>query len=142
MAPTPEVVAREWFETVWNKLDESAIDRLMHPQVVAHGLAPDAMRGPAGFKPFFHAFKESFANIRIQVDRAVTQGDVVAVLCHVTANHIGNALGPASRRDVDFWGTTFLRVTDGQIVEGWNTYDFLTMYQQIGWVSNPVAPTS
>jgi len=24
------------------------------------------------------------------------------------------------------------------IAEGWNTFDFLTMYQQIGWIASPV----
>lgn len=140
MSQTPDAVARDWFESVWNRLDESAIDRLMHPQAVAHGLGPEPLRGPAQFKPFFHAFKGAFSNIRIHIDRAVTQGDVVAVLCHVTGNHAGDAFGPATRRDVDFWGTTFIRISDGKIVEGWNTFDFLTMYQQMGWVSNPVTP--
>jgi len=32
------------------------------------------------------------------------------------------------------------RVRDGKLVEGWNVFDFLTMYQQIGWISNPPAP--
>jgi len=138
MSQTPDAVARDWFESVWHKLDESAIDRLMHPEAVAHGLGPESLHGPAGFKPFFHAFKGAFSNIRIHIERAVTQGDVVAVLCHVTANHAGDAFGPATRRDVDFWGTSTIRVRDGQIVEGWNTFDFLTMYQQMGWVANPV----
>jgi predicted SnoaL-like aldol condensation-catalyzing enzyme len=110
----------------------------MHPEAVAHGLGPESLHGPAGFKPFFHAFKGAFSNIRIHIERAVTQGDVVAVLCHVTANHAGDAFGPATRRDVDFWGTSIIRVRDDQIVEGWNTFDFLTMYQQMGWVANPV----
>jgi predicted ester cyclase len=138
MSQTPEALARDWFESVWNRLDESAIDRLMHPDAVAHGLGAQPLRGSAQFKPFFHAFKGAFSNIRIQIDRAVTQGDMVAVLCHVTANHAGDAFGPATGRDVEFWGTTFIRARDGKIVEGWNTFDFLTMYQQIGWVPDPV----
>ena len=101
------------------------------------------MRGPEQFKPFFHAFKKALANISVHVEQAVVQGDTVAVLCHVTARHAGDTLGgPATGRDVDFWGSTIVRVKDGQIVEGWNTFDFLTMYQQIGWVSNPVTPRS
>lgn len=141
MSHTPDAVAREWFESVWNNLDESSIDRLMHPDVVAHGLGPEALKGPAAFKPFFHAFKGAFSNIRIHIAQAVTEGDVVAALCHVTANHTGDAYGPATGKGVDFWGTSFIRVKDGKIVEGWNTFDFLTMYQQIGWVSTPVVPT-
>jgi hypothetical protein len=33
-----------------------------------------------------------------------------------------------------------VRVQDGQIVEGWNCFDMLAMYQQIGWVGNPPIP--
>ena len=32
------------------------------------------------------------------------------------------------------------RVVDGQIVEGWNSVDFLTMFQQFGWVPNRPSP--
>ena len=141
MTQTPDALARDWFDSVWNKLDESAIDRMLHPQAVAHGLGPQPIKGPEQFKAFFRAFKTAFANIRIQIDRAVVQDDTVAVLCRVTGKHVGDTLGgPATGRDVDFWGTTTFRVKDDLIVEGWNTFDFLTMYQQIGWVGTPVAP--
>lgn len=33
-----------------------------------------------------------------------------------------------------------IRVEDGKIVEGWNCFDMLGMYQQIGWVANPPLP--
>jgi hypothetical protein len=35
---------------------------------------------------------------------------------------------------------TIARVQDGRIVEGWNCFEFLSMYQQIGWVQSPVLP--
>lgn len=143
MSQAPDALAREWFDSVWNKLDESAIDRLMHPQAVAHGLGPQPIRGPEQFKPFFHVFRKAFPGIRVFVERTVVQGDSVAVLCHVTGKHLGDTLGgPATGRNVDFWGSTMIRVKDGKIVEGWNTFDFLTMYQQIGWVANPVTAAS
>jgi steroid delta-isomerase-like uncharacterized protein len=141
MSKTPDALAREWFDTVWNKQDESAIDRLLHPQAVAHGLGPQPIKGPDQFKTFSRAFKTAFGNMRIDVERTVTQGDTVVALCHVTGKHVGDSLGgPASGRDVDFRGTTIFRLQGDQIVEGWNTFDFLTMYQQLGWVANPVAP--
>ena len=46
----------------------------------------------------------------------------------------------ATNRGADFWGMTMFRVKDGRLVEGWNAFDFLTMYQQLGWVKSPVLP--
>ena len=139
MSKSPDALVRDWFESVWNKQDESSIDRLLHPQAVAHGLGAEPIRGPEQFKAFSRAFKTAFTNMRIQVERTVVQGDMAVALCHVTGKHVGDSLGgPATGRDVDFWGTTTFRVQGDQIIEGWNTFDFLTMYQQLGWVANPV----
>jgi steroid delta-isomerase-like uncharacterized protein len=141
MPTQPDSLARQWFDEVWNKLDESAIDRLMAPDAVVHGLGQEQLHGPAQFKPFFHRFKDALADIRVDVERTVVEGDFCAALCHVTAKHAGHAFGgPATNRDVDFWGMTMFRVKDGRLVEGWNAFDFLTMYQQLGWVKSPVLP--
>lgn len=138
---TPDALIREWFERVWNQQDESAIDRLMHPEIRAHGLGPEPLVGPAAFKPFFRRFNDAIAGIRIEVEQTVVQGDSCVALCHVTGTHAGDAFGgPPSGRPVDFWGMTMVRTKDGRLIEGWNTFDFLTMFQQIGWVATPVAP--
>jgi len=40
---------------------------------------------------------------------------------------------PATNRSVHFTGMTMARVgSDGRILEGWNSYDFLLMYHQLG----------
>jgi predicted ester cyclase len=141
MAETPDMLARRWFHEVWVLGDESAIDRLMHPQGIAHGLTAEPIHGPEQFKPYHRALKTALRGIEIDVARTVVQGDTCAVHCHVRATHAGDTLGgPGTGRGVDFWGVTIFRATNGQIVEGWNCYDFLTMYQQIGWVPNPVLP--
>jgi hypothetical protein len=41
---------------------------------------------------------------------------------------------------VEFDGVVMALVRDGRIVEAWNCFDFLSMYQQIGWVNNPPTP--
>jgi len=141
VSQTPEAVVRAWFDEVWNKRDESAIERLMDPQAVAHGLGPETRRGPAGFKTIHQTFTRAFGNIHIDVERTVTEGDTCVALCHVTGTHGGHSLGaPPSNKDVDYWGMTMVRVKNGRIVEGWNAFDFLTMYQQMGWVGTPVLP--
>jgi len=141
---TPETVIRQWFKEVWEGGDERAIDRLMAPDAVVHGLSGAGgaqLRGPEDFKPYFHAMRGALSGLRVDVKRVVTEGEMCVAHCHVRARHTGESLGgPATERPVDFWGMVMARVRDGQLVEGWNCFDFLSMYQQLGWVHDPVHP--
>ena len=140
MAEGPEALARRWFKEVWDDGDESAIDRLMHPDALVHGLGTP-IKGPEQFKPFFRVFHRALGDLQVEVVRTVVQGDTCAAHCRVAGRHIGPDLGgPATGVAVEFWGITILRAENGRIVEGWNSFDFLSLYQQIGWVPNPVRP--
>ena len=135
MSDTPESVVRTWFEELWNQGKEDTLHRIFAADGLAHGLTgPDGppLRGPDAYKPFYAKFREAFPDVHIDVVRAVTQGDLVTAHCHVTGTHRGESMGPASLKPVDFWGMTMVRVRDGKIVEAWNTFDFLSFYQQIG----------
>jgi predicted ester cyclase len=135
---TPDQVARLWFKEVWDEGREEAIDRLMAPDAVAYGLGAGPLKGPEQFKPLFRMFREALGDLQIQVERTVVQDDLVAAHCHVVGRHTGSGFGGAATwRPIEFWGMAIVRVRDGQIVEGWNSFDFLTMYQQMGWVRNP-----
>jgi predicted ester cyclase len=138
---TPDAVVRAWFKEVWDEGREEAIDRLADPDCVIHGLGgPGAppMRGTAPFKELFRTFRQALGDLQIAVDRTVTEGDTCAAYCRVKGQHVGDALGmPITQRPVEFNGVTITIVRNGRIVEGWNCFDFLSMYQQIGWVKNP-----
>lgn len=141
MSAAPADVMRTWFEEVWNQGSEAAIDRLLAPDAVGHGLPGGDRRGPAGFRDVFHTFRGAFPDIRIVVEKTVTEGETVAVYCRVTGTHTGASLGmPPTGQRIDFDGVVFARVADGLVQEGWNCFDFLTMYQQLGVVAaNPGA---
>jgi predicted ester cyclase len=144
MASTPDAVTRQWFKEVWDEGREEAIDKLAHAEITVYGLSdPSAppMRGTASFKQVFHTFREALGDLEIRIERTVTEGDTCAAYCVVKGRHVGQALGgPPTNHPVEFAGITICRVRDGRIVEGWNCFDFLTMYQQIGWVNNPPLP--
>jgi predicted ester cyclase len=136
----PDALVRAWFHEVWDLGDETAIDRLMAADAAVHGLGMP-IRGPEGFKPYFRTMRNALGDLEVQVLRTVVQGDLVAAHCHVVARHVGEALGgPPTGRPVEFFGMAIARVEGGKLVEGWNCFDFLTMYQQLGWVKSPVAP--
>ena len=39
----------------------------------------------------------------------------------------------AEGKKAEFTGITIAKFKDGKLVEGWNGYDFLSMYQQLGF---------
>jgi steroid delta-isomerase-like uncharacterized protein len=124
---------RRWFEEVWNKGREGAIDEMFAADGLAHGLEGDEpIRGAAGFKPFFHKFRTAFPEIRVTVEDAVAEGDKVAARCSVRGTHRGDSLGfAATQQPVAFEGITIVRLRDGKIVEAWNHFDFMKMFQQL-----------
>jgi len=136
MSTSNREIATSWFDEVWNAGNEAAIDRLMSPTAKLHGLSSpkgEPVVGPAGFKPFFHGFREAFPDIRIRVLRTICEGDMVACHCAVTGTHKGPGLGVApTDSPVEIYGVAIATIRDGQIQEAWNCFDFMSLYQQVG----------
>ena len=129
-----KALVKRWFDEVWNRGSSDAVDMLMAPDAVVHGLG-EAMRGPSGFKRFHAAYREAFPDVRIEVKDMVAEGDKVAFRWTATATHRGASLGFApTNRAVHFEGMGIIRVGNGKLIEGWNTFDQLGMLQQLGVV--------
>jgi steroid delta-isomerase-like uncharacterized protein len=130
-------LVRRWFEEVWNNGRAAAVDEMLAPNGVIHGLEGE-MRGPAAFKPFHAAYRAAFPDVSIQIDDMVAEGDKVAVRWSGAATHKGNMLGiAATQKRLQFTGMGFVRVADGKVVESWNNFDQLGMFQQLGVVNLP-----
>ena len=141
MSEVPDTVVRRWFKEVWDEGREDSIDSLMAPYGVAYGLPGGPIHGPTAFKPLFRMFRDALGDLSIEVVRTVCDADVVAAHCHVTGRHSGGGFGAGpTDQPVDFWGVALIRIEDAKIVEAWNCFDLLCMYQQIGWVTDPVMP--
>jgi steroid delta-isomerase-like uncharacterized protein len=143
MAAEIERLIRQWFEEVWNKGRAEAIDEMIAPDCIIHGLsgAEGDARGPAAFKPFFARFKGAFPDIQIAVEEVIVDGDRCACRFTGRMTHQGDHLGvPATGRDVALEAMAITHWKNGQIVEAWNTVDMLGMLQQIGAVPSNVMP--
>jgi steroid delta-isomerase-like uncharacterized protein len=136
MADQNETLLHRWFEEVWNKGRADAIDQMFASEGIAHGLTDqngNELRGPEGFKPFFESFRNAFPDLQVVIEDTVVEGDKVAARCTVRGTHKGEGIGfAATDKPVEFTGMTIVRVKDGKIVEAWNNFDFLAMYQQVG----------
>jgi steroid delta-isomerase-like uncharacterized protein len=139
MSEENTALLRRWFEEVWNKGREEAIDEMLAEEGVVNGLANESgepLRGPYGFKPFFRKFSDAFPDIEVVVEDTVAEGDKVAARCTVRGRHQSDSLGfAATKLPVEFTGIAIVRIRDGKIVEAWNNFDFMTMFQQLGALS-------
>ena len=136
MSEENKALIRRWFDEVWNKGREEAIDEMFADEGVAQGLADESgapLRGPAGFKPFFRRFRGSFPDIEVVVEDTIAEDDKVVARCSVRGRQTGDGLGfSATNQPVEFTGISIVRVHDGKIVEAWNNFDFMRMFQQLG----------
>jgi steroid delta-isomerase-like uncharacterized protein len=128
-----DTAMRAWFDEVWTQGREDTIYRLLAADGVAHGLPGGPIRGPDHFRSHFQVFRGAFPDIHVAVERTVTEGEFVVAHCRVTGTHQGDTLGiPPTGKQVDFEGVTIVKMVDGLFREGWNFFDFLKMYQQLG----------
>ncbi|HMF58621.1 MAG TPA: ester cyclase [Pyrinomonadaceae bacterium] len=136
MSEENRALLHRWFEEVWNKGRTDAIDEMFAEDGLAHGLSDESgqpLRGPAGFKAFHQKFREAFPDIIVIVEDTIAEGDKIAARCRVRAKHTGESLGyAATHKPIEITGISIIRVKDGKIVEGWNNFDFFTMYKQMG----------
>ncbi len=115
-----------WMEEVWNNGHEEAIDEMLDENGIVHGLEGVNEPGPAGFKVFYQAFRQQFPRVHVEVE------DVVSEDGYETSRCIVDAI-TASGQSVQFTGMTYLRISNGKIAEAWNSFDFMSMYQQLGF---------
>jgi steroid delta-isomerase-like uncharacterized protein len=135
MATQNGELVKAWFDEVWNKGDESTIDRLFDPGGIAHGLGDtdQDVHGPDEFRPFARNLRGAIPDIHIAIEDMLEQGDKVMVRVVLTGHHNGGGLGvPATGRPVRVQGIVLVRCCEGKIVEGWNSWDQLGLLRQIG----------
>jgi steroid delta-isomerase-like uncharacterized protein len=136
MTTDNDALIRRWFEEVWNQGRVESIDELFAADGIAHGLSDDPanpLRGPQAFKDFHASFRKAFPDIVVTVEDTIAEGDKVVARCSVRAKHTGELLGLApTQLPMEISGTVIVRVRDGQFVEAWNHFDFMTMYKQLG----------
>jgi predicted ester cyclase len=69
----------------------------------------------------------------------MAEGDKVTVRVLLESTHLGSGLGvpPPSGRKVRVAGIVVIRISKGQFVEGWNSWDQLGLLRQIGALPAP-----
>lgn len=127
-------LTRRWFEEVWNQKNAATIHELMAAECVSHNTSDtgDVVRGPVAFAELQRKLLDAFPDMRIVVEEAFGSGDLVALRWSATMHHKGDGLGmPATGAAVKITGMSMARIRDGKIIENWDEWDKLGMFQKI-----------
>lgn len=117
-----------WFQRVWNEGDALAIDELFLGDTKARGLGDQTLNGPEAFKEFHKRLNGIVSDINISVERSVSDGDWISARCIV------NGKCPRSGKNIEFTGILYARVENGRLAEGYNEFNFMSLYEQLGFI--------
>lgn len=111
------------------------IDELVANDIVDHGAFEGMPAGREGVKALFGAIHGAFSDLKITVNRAVADGDLVVVHVTNSATMTGDFAGmPATGKHATWEAIHIDRISDGKVSEHWVVQDQLGMLQQLGLV--------
>jgi steroid delta-isomerase-like uncharacterized protein len=128
-------VARRAIEDPWRGKLEEVLELVDDSYVGRAPGLPEPIRGKEGLREFLNAYMTAFPDGSLTVDEIIAEGDLVAARWTARGTNTGELMGiPATGRQVTITGMTFSRIVDGKLREDWNTWDSLSMMQQLGAV--------
>jgi len=120
----------------WENMDEpDIIDEVYAPDVVWHEPDQD-IQGTEQAKQFIAMYKTAFPDLNATVEDVIAEGDKVVTRVTLRGTHQGEIeeFGPPTGRQIESKGITISRIEGGKIVEDWDSYDNLSVMQQLGLV--------
>jgi predicted ester cyclase len=142
MASVNESVLRRWFDEVWNRGNVDAADELMAPGGVLHGAAVggESSLGLDEFKVQVRMVRGAIPDIRFDVVLFFEAGEHAAARLDVTGTLSGRGLGiEPTGRSFRITGIAIGRFRDGRVIEGWNNFDLLSLFEQVTDLVRPAA---
>lgn len=130
-------LAERWFEEVWNKGREEAIDELAAPDAESYGFPqPESTLNPHEFKEYVREFRRTFSEVHVSIDETVSEEDRIAIRWTGTMRHTGSGLGFApTGRTAKVSGMTLLHIREGRIYRGWNALDLGNVIARLSAIS-------
>jgi steroid delta-isomerase-like uncharacterized protein len=95
MSSENKLLAKRWFEKVWNRRQTESIKEMLAEDAVAHGLseADSPLRGTEGFAGFHKAFLNAFPDLKVTTEDFIAEDHKVAIRWRVSGTLQGDGLG-------------------------------------------------
>jgi steroid delta-isomerase-like uncharacterized protein len=138
MSAENKAVVRRWFEA-FNRGDFNAGAQVLHEGHVLHAPGGDA-RGPEGWKEFARMYRTAFPDCELVIEELLADGDRVIIRFTARGTHGGVLAGiQATGRRVTVPSILICQVSNGKVIESWQTFDQLAMFQAIGTIPTVAA---
>lgn len=135
-----DIVRRFLDDAVAGKDDDVAREMLSEDYLRHDDTIDSDERGPEPFLEMMHQIYEGFPDMDLTYGEMIGEGDLIAFEGVMSGTHEGEFMGiEATGKPISVRGNAMHRVSDGQIVESWATWDMLGLMQQIGAIEPPTA---
>ena len=126
------------YDEVFNAGNTDALGEILSADIVDHSAMPGSPPGLEGAKQTIGMFLTAFPDLKITVEDMIAEGDKVAVRMTMSGTHKGDFMGiPATGKRISVNGMDFHRIAGGKVVEHWDSFDQMTMMQQLGVMEAP-----
>lgn len=119
-------ILEEWYRRVWVEGDLDAIDEMFSPDTQAAGLLPEMQMGPDDFRELVPMFLNMVETPSVSLDKFMEDSDWASALYSMRVTDA------SSGRPVIGTGQLFARFKGDKIVETYNSFDFMSFFEQIG----------
>jgi len=134
--PRIELVARRFYEEVWNDRRYDVADELFHPDFRTPAAA--GLRGGAAKVAAIRGYQATFPDLHVQVEDLVANGDRVAVRWTFTGTDTRGLKGrPPTGRPIRCWHAEFFSFEEDRIIGDWVGTDWLGAFVQLGIMPDP-----
>jgi predicted ester cyclase len=142
-----KAIVRRLYGELYQKRNTAILDELLAPDYVLRFAAdvwqPSVTRGPAVYREFMKVWWEAIPDFAVTIEQMLGEDDRVVTVCTWSGTHRGDlAYGPAgpirpTGRRLNLPDIIVSRISEGQIVEEWESANMGSVWQQLGAIPSP-----
>ena len=117
---------QEFYDRVWVAGAVGEIGNFLDLKVEANGLMPDLAINTGEFLEFAAMLMEMLDVRRVTLEKAVESGEWIAIMATFEATVL------STEQVIGGSGMLMARIVDSKIVEAYNCFDFLGLFEKIG----------
>src|SRR5437773_10331674 len=110
-------LVRRFYDDVLNRGQDALIGELFASDYTVHsGFSNEGARGPDGVRTTLAQLRSAFADLHLDVEEVIGDGDRVAARLTMRGRHVGDFFGRSPRGNpIEQRGMVFYRVEDGRL---------------------------